>query len=255
MGIVVHNFSFIIFVASRDHRVFSQSLHGRASSFFPKEPAGPFMPAKHAMDANTNMAVTNATEVTQLASAVPTAQTTPSLASQSVQSPKEYLTSPSVTPVKLTRLRAYLQGYDQTLSDFLLSGFRFGFSIPFFGDRSSFESPNLKSALDNPHAVRAKLNKELAAGRIVGPFLYLPFATFRTSPLGVVPKKHPSEFRLIRHLSYPCGASINDFIPKELSTVRYASINDAISIIKNLGVNTTLLLQNAFCIIFLIKLA
>ena len=63
--------------------------------------------------------------------------------------------------------------------------------------------------------VGAKLNKELAAGRIVGPYVLLLWELF---------PRNPSEFRFIHHLSYPCGASINDFIPKELSTVRYATI-------------------------------
>ena len=102
-------------------------------------------------------------------------------------------------------------------SFFLIEGLRVGFSIPFFGERSSRESRNLKSVIDNPAVVRAKLGKELEAGRIVGPFLTPPFPVFRTSPLGVVPKKTPNEFRLIHHLSYLSEASVNDFIPKEFS--------------------------------------
>ncbi|XP_068749266.1 uncharacterized protein [Montipora capricornis] len=52
---------------------------------------------------------------------------------------------------------------------------------------------------------------------------------------GIVPKKDPSEFRLIHHLSYPPGSSVNDFIPEDCSSVHYASINDAISVIKRKG--------------------
>ncbi len=52
---------------------------------------------------------------------------------------------------------------------------------------------------------------------------------------GIVPKKDPSEFRLIHHLSYPKGSSVNDYIPQEFSSVKYACINDAISVIKSLG--------------------
>ncbi|KAK3753065.1 hypothetical protein QZH41_005503 [Actinostola sp. cb2023] len=43
-----------------------------------------------------------------------------------------------------------------------------------------------------------------------------------------VPKKTPSEFRLIHHLSYPEGSSVNDSIPYETSSVHYARISDAI---------------------------
>jgi hypothetical protein len=70
----------------------------------------------------------------------------------------------------------------------------------------------LISANENPGVVGAKLGKEIVAGRIVGPFSHPPFFNFRVSPLGVVPKKIPGEFRLIHHLSFPRGASINDGI-------------------------------------------
>ena len=105
----------------------------------------------------------------------------------------------------------------------------------YFGSLFSLRSLHLKSATDNPTSVNDKLLKELAAGRIVGPFDVPPFEPFRVSPLGIVPKKSPGEFRLIHHLSYPDGFSVNDGIPKELASVRYATIEDAIGLIKSLG--------------------
>ena len=69
----------------------------------------------------------------------------------------------------------------------------------------------------------------------MGPFDAPPFPSFRTSPIGIIPKKTPNEFRLIHLLSYPKGSSVNDFIPEESSSVLYATINDAISILKKLG--------------------
>jgi len=56
------------------------------------------------------------------------------------------------------------------------------------------------------------------------------------SPLGIVPKKAPNEFRLIQHLSYPHENSVNSGIPVDFSSVRYASIQDAIVFVKRLGV-------------------
>lgn len=103
------------------------------------------------------------------------------------------------------------------------------------GERHSFESPNLKSAIEQPLVVITKLNKEREAGRVAGPFAAPPFSTFVSSPLGIVPKKVPTEFRLIHHLSYPKGSSVNDSIPDNCSSVHYASIGDAIPIIKRLG--------------------
>ena len=70
---------------------------------------------------------------------------------------------------------------------------------------------------------------------IVGPFDVPPFDPFRVFPLGIIPKKFQGEFRLIHHLFYPAESSVNDGIPKQLATVRYATIDDAIRLIKLLG--------------------
>ena len=141
------------------------------------------------------------------------------------------LHSPPVTPVRVERLECLLHCYEQNKKIFLVDGFRCGFRVNFVGDRL----PNLKSVLDQPEIARMKLRKECDAGRIVGPFRTPPFATFRTSPLGVVPKKGLSEFRLIHHLSYPKGHSVNDGIPDYCSSVKYASVGDAITAIKAIG--------------------
>ena len=140
-----------------------------------------------------------------------------------------------VTPVRVDRFDFLLHGYDRDYKRFLIDGFTFGFRLGFTGDERSLESSNLKSDLSQPQVVSAKLEKERAAGRIAGPFSSPPFPYFRCSPLGIVPKKDPSELRLIYHLSYPKGSSVKDYIPQEFSSVKYACINDAISVIKSLG--------------------
>ena len=79
-----------------------------------------------------------------------------------------------------------------------------------------------------------KIRKELALGRIMGPYDVAPgFYNYVISPLGVVPKKVPGEYRVIHHLSYPQGSSVNDSIPREFSAVSYSNIHDAISFIKS----------------------
>ena len=117
------------------------------------------------------------------------------------------------------------------LARYLVHGFRYGFRIQFIGTRAPFESPNLKSALQNPDLVMSKLQKEIDAGRIVGPLTNSPFPDFSSSPIGIVPKKTPNEVRLIQHLSYPSGFSVNDNIPDDCSTVHYATINQAVKIV------------------------
>ena len=97
------------------------------------------------------------------------------------------------------------------------------------------ESPNLKNALLQPQIAVSKLNKERDADRLVGPFPEPPFPNFCCSPQGIVPKKDYSEFPLIHDLSYSPGSSVNDFIPEDCSSLHYASINDAISVMKRKG--------------------
>ena len=72
-------------------------------------------------------------------------------------------------------------------------------------------------------------------GRIQGPFDAPPFINTVISPIGLQPKKTPGEFRLIQHLSYPKGQSVNDSIPKELASVSYATVGSAIQAIKRMG--------------------
>lgn len=91
-----------------------------------------------------------------------------------------------------------------------ISGFTYGFSIQCSLSQSCLQSPNLKSALQNPAAVNAKLAKELAMGHTAGPLGVPPFPDFMISPLGLVPKRMPSEFCLIHHLSFPCSSFCSD---------------------------------------------
>ena len=75
----------------------------------------------------------------------------------------------------------------------------------------------------------------MAAARLAGPFASPPFPQFRVSPLGLVPKKTPGEYRLIHHLSFLRGDSVNDGIAPEYASVQYARVDDAVAIIKQLG--------------------
>lgn len=62
---------------------------------------------------------------------------------------------------------------------------------------------------------------------MVGPFPCAPMPELLVSPTGVVPKTDPGQFRLIQHLSWPEGSSVNDFISAELSSVSYSSVDVA----------------------------
>ena len=156
------------------------------------------------------------------------------------------------TPVRVERLGFLLEGYTHSTAEFLISGFTYGFPIHFQGERHSRKANNLLSALENPRAVDAKLAKELDAQRLAGPFQSPPLSPFWVSPLGVVPKKVPGEFRLIHYLSFPKGSSVNDGIPSEHTSVHYATIDGAIKLIRSAGPACFLAktdIKNAFRII------
>ena len=100
--------------------------------------------------------------------------------------------------------------------------------------------------------VDQKLAKEIQEGRIMGLFAEPPLPNLKISPLGVIPNKVQGEFRMIHHLSFPFGDSVNDFIPPEFCSVQYARVDDAVRIIKLLGRGCTVAktdVRNAFCII------
>ena len=137
------------------------------------------------------------------------------------------LHSPPVTPVRAARLEGLLHCYEQNKKHFLVDGFRCGFRVNFVGDRLPYESPNLKSVLDQPDIARIKLRKECPPPPSFCKLSYFSF--------GRCTQKDPSEFRLIHHLSYPKGNSVNDAIPDYCSSVKYASVSDAITAIKAIG--------------------
>ena len=60
-----------------------------------------------------------------------------------------------------------------------------------------FASPKKHPSVSHhKDVVERKLAKELALGRIAGPFLSPPFVNYQSSPLGIVPKKEPNDFPL-----------------------------------------------------------
>ena len=93
---------------------------------------------------------------------------------------------------------------------------------------------NLKPADEYAYIIDKKVANELLLRRVLGPYDVPPTCVnYRISPLCVVPKNNPGEFRMIHHLSFPDGSSVNDFTPKEISSVQYATIQDAIDLIKD----------------------
>ena len=113
----------------------------------------------------------------------------------------------------------------------------YGASIGYTGPRAPRFSRNVPTAQDQPNVVTANLMKEVALGRVAGPFPTPPFPNFQVSAIGLVPKKHSDRFRTIFHLYFPKSGvtSINHFISKGDYSLHYITIDNVIKGILHLG--------------------
>ena len=125
---------------------------------------------------------------------------------------------------------------------FVLNGISEGFRVG-FAYRDSVLVPakqNLQGAITHPEVVE-DYQTELSLGRLVGPFRPSLMPNVHISRFGVIPKNHQeTKWRLIVDISFPAGQSVNDGIPKELCSLNYITIDNAISYIVRLGPGTHL---------------
>lgn len=140
------------------------------------------------------------------------------------------------TPVNLQKLQDWISIYhNPSIGQVLLEGFSQGFKIPFQGIRERRVSKNHSSASQQADLVMKKLMEEVELGRVAGPFNDIPIDNLIVSPIGLVPKSTPGEFRLIFDLSFPHGSSINDGIPQDCATVAYTSFDAVTSMVRHEG--------------------
>lgn len=130
-----------------------------------------------------------------------------------------------------------------------LSGIQQGFHIGV--DRNlalKRSSGNMQSALIHPIPVDEYLLTELRAGRIICPVTDSPL--IHMSRFGVIPKSgQPGKWRPILNLSNPHGNSINDAIPKDICSLKYTTVDQAVHHILSCGVGALLAkidIQHAF---------
>ena len=74
-------------------------------------------------------------------------------------------------------------------------------------------------------------------GRVAGPCDTPPFSNLHCSPLALIPKTEAGKFRLIQHLSFPEGDSVNDHISDENARVQYTKFDEAVAMIAKFGKN------------------
>ena len=144
-----------------------------------------------------------------------------------------------VTPVDIDRFEQLLveTNYDKNETDFLIDGFRNGFSIGYEGKEDvHMTANNLKLNVGNETILWNKVMKEVSKKRYAGPFEEIPFEEFIQSPIGLVPKDNGQDVRLIFHLSYPRKAkgeeqtSLNANTPRDACTVKYCDFDAAIKL-------------------------
>lgn len=158
------------------------------------------------------------------------------------QSPGRYLSAANPSPLRWPAWCRVLELHpDQAFASYLAQGLQEGFRIGFNYEKSC--SPawrNMISARENPAVVREYIVEECQLGRLVPvPIETLTTASVQLSPFGVIPKRgQPGRWRLIVNLSSPEGASVNDGIDSLLTSLHYASVDDAVSTIQALGAGT-----------------
>ena len=154
---------------------------------------------------------------------------------------------PINTNLNIQYMRSMLVDYkDYKICDFL----EFGFPLGYLGDSSIlvdvdkknlWKYKNHQGAEEFPNDMLLYLKKESQHRAILGPFKANPFNSgIKISPLNTVPKGDSCERRVILDLSFPKGASINEFISKEFYLdekidLVYPRVDDFIELIKQKG--------------------
>ena len=132
---------------------------------------------------------------------------------------------------------------DRTFARYIVDGLSHGFRIGFQrGSPLSSARDNLSSAALHPGIIREYIRKECNLGRMLGPFSSVEaLPSLQISKFGVIPKGHNTgEWRLITDLSSPHGASVNDGIDPELTSLRYLTIDQVAALAAQHGTGALL---------------
>ena len=96
------------------------------------------------------------------------------------QPPNLDISRGATTPVEISKLKNYLQGYsDQHGTAQILQGFSERFKICYSGPRHATNCRNLKSLVGLEEQASHLINKEIFLGRVAGPFPRPPFPNLR----------------------------------------------------------------------------
>ena len=149
--------------------------------------------------------------------------------------------SPLVVEAFALHLRAHP---DRQYVKYILQGssvvFRIGF--PHSSHRLQQRGHNHPSSLANVDVVSDQVRAEVQAARLLGPLPSPVVDYVHVSPIGLVPKGHNTgRWRMIVDLSSPGPNSVNHGIPEDRCSLHYASMDDALRLMRNLGPGCQLL--------------
>lgn len=119
--------------------------------------------------------------------------------------------------------------FAKSISGILLSGAKIGYR----GLAIQHRNPNHQSARSAPEILTADLHKQLQHDRLtqIDPQAE---AQYVCSPLGLVPK-HDDGWRRIHDLSFPQGQSVNNSIPYDWGSLKYAIYDDTVDTLLAIG--------------------
>jgi Reverse transcriptase (RNA-dependent DNA polymerase) len=141
-----------------------------------------------------------------------------------------------VTPLRRDAWAFHLRDYpDRSFVDTLLHIIDHGALLGFDAPDHSQNCKNLTSCAEQPAVVTAAVGKLLQNSHALGPYLSPPLPNFRSSPLGLASRKRSSKLRLINHLSWPHGDSVNAGIPDSEASIQYESFETALQVIRAYG--------------------
>ncbi len=144
-----------------------------------------------------------------------------------------------ITPLQVHQWALALRDHpDPRFVQYILEGISSGFRIGYQHATSRCKSArsNLFSATQHPAPVQAYLDEECTAGRVAGPFAPDEVRGLQVSRFGVIPKSNqPGKWRLILDLSFPHGHSVNDGILREWCSMQYATVDQAVAHILQMG--------------------
>ena len=158
----------------------------------------------------------------------------PSTGSSTVRLP-DYL-----SPIRLPILARLLRSHpDQEFVSFIVNGLADGFHVGFSpgSPLAPSSTRNHPSSRANCQIISSYIREEVSLGRMVGPIpedVALSWGV-HCSPIGLIPKSQPGQWRMIVDLSFPRGVSVNDGISSSCCSVVYTSVDDAVQFLRQLG--------------------